>query len=893
MTVSCAKEKVVTPVEPVESEDAVFYISASAPESKAYLGEDGITILWKNGDKIKVNNHNSIGLQAEKNFGETAEFGFTAAEQPEAPFYGVYNATRAYDYGKGGAYTYRLSLDYNNYTQTWYEDSFDPEYSVLYGSSQKAAGIQFHHAMAYIKVTPKLGTEDVKIAKVMIFAKGGEMLSGRMYINTVTGELTEYRDTRDYVTMAGPAEGVALDNSFMIAIPAGTYEQGLKFRFVDVDGNMMEKSTKTFTAQAGVIYPISAVYAHTAVAPAAVATACEVSSSTANFTWTLGKGAETDVATAWTIELAKDAAFTQKVATYDIPASNACWKDIQPKFCFGGLEQDTEYFFRVCVTDQDNWSDVVSATTTKFDLTVVTENAQAGDVILAEDFHDSCEGGESVTKAAGYGTKEKALKKYTDAGATMNNASTWGPWAEASFGNWGWTRPSGSATFYPNQGHIKLGRAGDNSFAVTPVLSAISGFADVEVEVTAAVYPDATDRAKTKEFFVATLKGEFDTNHTIAITTMDLPGKVVIPMTDNTKWVTYKATLYGVAGDDHLVIGSNYNAGNVRLLISDVKVTVKAVSSFAATACEVSSSTLCFTWGYAGATAAQDINHPYTIALYRDEACTDLVISHNITANNSIWASLKPKFCFSGLAQSTTYYFKAKDTSAGGSESQVVSATTTAFTQVTMPSSAASEGDVILAEDFAALNVDGEIVAKAAGYRPSDGKFYNKTSSFTIANATTSYLPAAYKDWGFARRSGGANLYANSGHIKLGTGGAQSYLVTPRLSAIPDGKSATVEVTVTVAVYPDANNDLKNLTKAVVSAETGTMGSSNLLSLTSTPLANKAEITLNLSKTAWNTYTVTLSNVTNANRLMIGGLNDAGNNRLLINDIVVKISELK
>lgn len=891
VVVGCAKNEIENP-QPA----GVTVIEVSAPESKAVIAEDGVTVNWQVGDKIKVNDKNSVGLTTDDITSPTSAK-FTFNEVLEKPFYGMYNAAAGYQFKVGedeeGGPHCRVNLDS---PQTYVKGSFDAKVATYWGKSSTLA-IPFEHAMAYIKVTPTAGTApEAKIAYIMLSSRSGkETLSGRFHLYFNDGHMAPvagHANNRTFVVMNGPAEGVELGNPFIIAVPVQEYAGGLLVRIVDTEGNYMDRNLKAFDAVAGNLYNVSTSFIPTGTAPA-IATPCEVSSSTANFTWTLGKGAATDYAKAWTIELAKDADFNNVVVTREISAGNACWKSIQPKFCFGGLEQGTTYYFRVKSGEEGVWSEVVSATTTTFDLTVVTEYAQAGDVILAEDFHDSCEGGESVAKSAGYGTKESSLKKYTDAGATMNNASKWAPWDDATFGNWGWTRASGSATFYPNQGHIKLGRADDNSQMVTPALSAISGFADIEVEVTAAVYPDNADRANVKEFFIATVKGDFDANHTIAIKSLDLPGKVVVPMTDNAKWVTYKATLYGVAGDDHLVIGSNYEAGNTRLLVSDVKVTVKALSgNFAATACEVSSSTLCFTWGYAGATAAEDINHPYEIALYRDAACTDKVISHNITANNSIWASLKPKFCFSGLERSTTYYFKVRDTAAEV-ESSVISATTTAFSKVTMPTSAAKAGDVILAEDFADLNVDGEIVAMAAGYRPSDGKFYNKTSSFTIANNTVSYLPEAYKDWGFARRSGGANLYANSGHIKLGTGTAQSYLVTPQLSAIPNGKSATVEVTVTVAVYPDANNDLKNLTEAVVSAETGTMGATNLLTLTSTPLENSAKISLKLSKTAWNTYTVTLSNVTNANRIMVGGFNNAGNNRLLVNDVVVKIKDLK
>lgn len=894
LAASCAKE----PVEQTSSESIdtnsgeLFYINAASPSTKTSIdGNDGVSILWTNGDKIKVNNHNSIGLAAEDNNGTSARFAFTPAEQPEAPYYAVYNATRAYGYGEvGGEHTYKLSLDYNNYTQAWVEDSFDKEFAVMYGVGNNAdEGIAFHHAMAYLKVTPTTGTEDVAISKVMVFSRGGEALSGRFIIDAATGAMTTYRDNKDYVTMAAQS-GVEIGKSFMVAIPAGTYSSGLKIRIVDVNGNMVEKSSKALTAVAGTVYPVNIAYSNPVACPP-VATAAEVSSSTANFTW------DGDNSLAYTIQCSASSDFTG-ATEYTIPAgsSSSVWKGKSPKFCFGGLNQGTTYYFRV-KSGEGAWSNTAIATTSTFNLTVVDADAQAGDVILAEDFHDSCEGGENVAQAAGYGTKQAAFKTYTDAGATMNNASTWTPWASASFGNWGWTRPSGGATFYPNQGHIKLGRAGDNSLMVTPELSAINGYADIEVEVTAAVYPDATDRAKTQEFFVATVKGTFDANHTIAISSLDLPGKAVIPMTDNTKWVTYKATLCGVAGDDHLVIGSNYDAGNARLLVSDVKVTVKSVSNFAATATEVSSSTVSFTWGYAGATAEENIAHPYSIALYRDAACTDLVVSHNISASNACWKSRKPKFCFGGLEPATTYYFKVTDSGASV-ESSVISATTTAFTNITMPATPAAAGDVILAEDFSEIIYGGEAVigaAAAATGETNDDIFAKVTGedptcvlkqdsnekSIIVSQLASTRLA----NWRYDQVGGNANIYGHVGNIKLGTGSYKSYAITPELSAIPEGKTASLEVTVTLSCYSGAT------AKAIVAAVTGTDGGARFTVDDLT--ANKCtDITTVVG--AWKTYTITLDNVTRDQRLAIGPATGNTNNksRMMVSDVKVKIKSL-
>lgn len=895
--VGCVKNEIENP-QPA----GIKYLEVSTPATKTTLDEDGLTLLWKNGDKIKVNNHNSIGLQAEKNKGTSAEFGFTAAEKPEAPYYAVYNATRAYGYGEqGGPHTYKLSLDYNNYTQKWYENSFDPEYSVLYCKSE-TENIVFNHAMSYIKITPTLGEENVNIARIDVIAKNGEIVSGRMIIDTETGNLTPYRDNKSYVTMAGPAEGVALGKSFLIAIPPQEYASGLKIRIVDVNGNMMEKSTKAITTERGKVHSNSVEYAHTAVAPA-LATAAEVSSSTANFTWTLGKDAATDVAKAWTIQCSASSDFAD-ATEYTIPEGKGAdvWNNITPKFCFGGLEQATTYYFRVKSGEDGLWSEVVSATTATYDKkTVVTENAQEGDVILAEDFAASAVSAEVATKAAG--VTDGTFKKYTDSFTVANASSSYIP---AALKNWGFARGTGSANLYANQGHLKLGTGSAQSYLVTPELAAIpeNKVATLEVTLTLAVYPD--DASRVTKFIVSSESGSMSATN---LFTCDAPflnkveANLASSSDDRKKWATYTVQLPKVMQGQRLMIAASNNAGNNRLLINDVKAKIVALEDYVdlptATATEVSSSTVSFTWGYATATAAEDANRKYEFGLYKDAACSQLVVSYKTDANQACWKSRKPKFCFGCLEPNTTYYFKVKDVDADR-ESEVVSSKTSEFTIKTMPTSAASEGDIILAEDFSEIFLGGEPVIGAAAactkyaeanvFETLSGEFptcvYNADSDEKALTNDTALSGKRLEKWSYAFNSG-SSIYAHVGCVKLGTGSNNTWLTTPVLSAIPDGKKADLEITVTLAAWSGATTTgfvyAGNIAdKASITAATNVVKSSSLATVVG----------------AWNTYKVTLTGVDNTMRLAIGPDNDTaktakGKGRMVVNDVVVKIKALK
>lgn len=365
LAAACAKET----VNQFDHPESLFYIHAISSDSKVSMDEDGVKVIWTTGDKIKVNNHNSIALTQDDNHGTYASFAFTEQEKPQAPYYAVYNADRAYGFGELGDHTYKLSLDYNSYTQAWVEGSFDKQYAVLYGTGEDE-NIQFHHAMSYIKVTPTLGTDDVKIAKIMVIARGEEALSGRFKIDLDNnGAMTPYRDTRKYVTMAGPAEGVDLGKSFMIAIPAGSYASGLTIRVVDVNGKMMEKNTKGFTAVAGTVYPVSTVYANLVdyvPLPVTEIELVQVDRTFATIKWnniasSIGEKS-TYILQVYTDEACTQPVYSQDVITYDAPFSRYSpfgaskyvgqnnGSNVAPtelKISCGLLQPDTDYWFRV------------------------------------------------------------------------------------------------------------------------------------------------------------------------------------------------------------------------------------------------------------------------------------------------------------------------------------------------------------------------------------------------------------------------------------------------------------------------------------------------------------------------------------------------------------------
>lgn len=900
--IGCSKKEVVeTP------EGNTTVIEVACPDTKAVLAEDGLTVNWQVGDKIKVNDKNSVGLTAADITSPTSAR-FTFNDVLAAPYYAMFNATNGYQFKTGeeeeGGPHCRVNLDS---PQTYAENSFDSHVATYWGVSDTPA-ISFNHAMAYIKVTPTTGSApDAKISYIMLSSlSGNETLAGRFHLYFNDGHLSPvegHANNRNYVVMnAASEEGVELGKPFIIAIPVQEYSAGISVRIASVDGKYMDRNLKAFTAVAGKIYPVETAFNPTGSAVPAVATAAEVTSSTVCFTWTFGVDVATDIAAAWTIQCSASSDFAN-ATEYTIPEGSASsvWKNVTPKFCFGGLEQGKTYYFRVKTTE-GAWSNTASATTTTYDKTVVSSAAKVGDVILAEDFAASAVQAEITAKAAGVKEDGTSFANYTGSFTVANASATYLP---DGLKDWGFARGTGSANLYANQGHIKLGTGSAQSYLVTPALNAIpdNKMATLEVTLTLAVYPD--DAARVKKFIVSSEKGTMGATNLFTCDAA-FSNKVEADLeANNTVWATYTVELPNVVSGDRLMIAAANNAGNNRLLVSDVKAKVTALNSIAegpiAKATEVSSSTVSFTWGYAAATAAEDCNRVYEFGLYKDEACSDLVVSYRTeaqTANTGCWKLRKPKFCFGALLPETTYYFKVKDVDAGV-ESEVVSSTTSAFTVVTMPASPAAAGDIILAEDFSEVFLGGEAVIGAAAACAANNEanvFVTLSGEFPVCvfnldtdekGLTNDEVKAAtrLKDWSYAFNSG-SSMYAHVGSVKLGTGSNNTWITSPVLAAIPEGKKADLEITVTLAAWSGA------VTTAYVYAGN---------------IADKASIfdaanvikssVLTTAVGAWNTYTVTLSGVDNTMRLIIGPDDDVtktakGKGRMVVNDVVVKMVSL-
>ena len=328
-----------------------------------------------------------------------------------------------------------------------------------------------------------------------------------------------------------------------------------------------------------------------------------------------------------------------------------------------------------------------------------------------------------------------------------------------------------------------------------------------------------------------------------------------------------------------------------------------------------SSSTLSFTWTE-GVSDDDDVSKPYTAALYKDEACTDLEISYSIPADDGCWKGKQPRFVFSGLNPGTDYWFKVTDASTSGAdlkESAAIPATTDAFNCVMVSEDPASVGDIILAEDFGQMCWGADELTQAAGFDVADdGVAYNSDTkkSFTYREAdhfvayTTQYAQRSLTAQTVAKKEEGvrfahwaqgqyARIYIGPGYLFLSTTSYGTHIITPELTSIPEGKTAKLKVTIHAsgkvsggeAVFAVQHNKTFN----EISSNTQT--NKNKLDLSS----NIQTITFNGGITNLEEFEVTIEGVVKGDRIAFGPTSETvkdNSNMMLFSDMTIEIIEL-
>ena len=211
--------------------------------------------------------------------------------------------------------------------------------------------------------------------------------------------------------------------------------------------------------------------------------------------------------------------------------------------------------------------------------------------------------------------------------------------------------------------------------------------------------------------------------------------------------------------------------------------------------------------------------------------------------------------------------------------------------------------------DFYGAQTRGYVLRNGVAYRESsankedlviypDGSFEKSSSTGTRLWGNNFEITAGTRlshGWGFY---GNSAVYSRVGYFRCATtsNNARTHIVTPKLAGIPDGYTATIEVTVTDRMY-ETNGDVgvfvsSNLTMNSTTDPT----SASFCKYTGSGALSNGHA-LGIGTGSWQTRSVTITGVTNQDQLLIGSLENINvssksKNRHNFSDIVVKIVAL-
>lgn len=239
-------------------------------------------------------------------------------------------------------------------------------------------------------------------------------------------------------------------------------------------------------------------------------------------------------------------------------------------------------------------------------------------------------------------------------------------------------------------------------------------------------------------------------------------------------------------------------------------------------------SSLAVAWSVTGFKDVKaDIEEKYTIELFRDQDCKDLIVKWSFKKNSEYGAKEKlwewnskawlfqlpaqPAFKFTGLQPGTEYFVRVTDTDK--EISQVSAYKTTASDFVACKTGGVKPGEVILHEDFHDLLWGGDPIAVTSGYssinRGSADQIWAAAGEDPTADETKKFYQVNFsvemglfntlqhavrqttlKDWGWGYESTKEDvsgvICARPGFVKLGASKAVGVLVTPALDCLPE-----------------------------------------------------------------------------------------------------------
>lgn len=222
-----------------------FYATTDSEGSKTDL--NGGTVLWTNGDAVKVFNADGT---ASATFTLSAGAGtstgtFTGEIAESATYYGVYPNGDNHSFASS-----KLTVNIPQ-TQTYRADNFSLGSATMVAQTTGTT-MNFKHVCGGIAIDLVAG-QAASITSIEVTALGDERLYGDFEVNSSTGEIVSSANGGSTTTLTC-SSAVALDDTddtrFYIMLPAQTYTSGLQVVFKNGSETICTKNTTS-----GVLIP--------------------------------------------------------------------------------------------------------------------------------------------------------------------------------------------------------------------------------------------------------------------------------------------------------------------------------------------------------------------------------------------------------------------------------------------------------------------------------------------------------------------------------------------------------------------------------------------------------------------------------------------------------------
>ena len=653
------------------------------------------------------------------------------------------------------------------------------------------------------------------------------------------------------------------------------------------------------------------------------------------------------------------------------------------RFIFSGLTPSTNYYLRITSTDGDGavhkmaHPRVAKTLAKAYTGSVTGSKATAGSTILFENFASLMLGGDMTTRSAGYSIFNKdtatTLAAATATGATPNvtNSSAYylAPYdtehnlfetalpliPAMGLGNWAWDGDNSKCVLGLRPGYVKIGGSSKHGMLLTPALSALSEASTIRVRLKASVVGGMTVDDAERPVAIKVVDNVTVDAETLQATSYDVISTAEFLLEgDQATWNEYEVVLSGATPTSRVLIMGNREGVDVqsRIEVDDIHVMVESVDGVAVAQVRATDTNLTIGWTVTAknipyistllvdkkSTAASkmdfttDLTHTYKVALYADKECTELVQSlasiPGSTFTNISDTGWIPRFTFSGLTPSTTYYVVVTDQTTSSSSYPLEVKTIASVVDpndVVTTAGAAKAGSLIIFQNFGKMHYYNDQATVAAGYYLS-GHTTATTQPAISGEATVgannqgrkvtmrmakdgvglfnNHMPSVeylgLKNWGWYGDGSGANgssIGFMAGYAKVGSGTNSTTIYTPALAALPSGKECIVRVTFKAAPYgtpstPVSTDDKKVVKISAVKApsfDASTSNTSTAAKVTGGTVVSSDTITLEGDYTNWQEYSVTLPFVTSDCRIGIGGNNSQTTERFFLDDIRVEV----